>query len=344
MIAPSSNDLIFTSAAEEQMWINRSKGLFEAKDITALVLEVCYRHLVSPSKIDNTVLRASFYKFIKTNDIHVHHRNKQRSDNDPSNLQLCTPEVHSRIHHLQDEEEVAKLVSLPSVAELPSGISNPTTLISVLTKHVLDCVNWEPSYDMQIQALQFFCKLTNLANSQTRTKKLSVGELVWEVFPDYVECTCWVHPKVELYLEFDRLSDGGQLRQTDDDMYLLLQSLKENIKSGVLSATDIFAESCGGFDMQATKVEDKKLNRLVQVAAQHIEEQTGSPCTFDPESGSISCVDAAGNEVKLFVGVEMIPSYRVYATDGTPLMVFDTPVDLAETVEGMLMGDQLTTL
>lgn len=96
--------------------------------------------------------------------------------------------------------------------------------------------------------------------------------------------------------------------------------------------------------MQATKVEDRKLNRLVQIAAEHIEEQTGVPCTFDPESGRMSCVDATGKEVEMFVGVELVPSYRIYTKDGTPFMLFDTPVELAETVEGMVLQHTLATL
>lgn len=96
--------------------------------------------------------------------------------------------------------------------------------------------------------------------------------------------------------------------------------------------------------MKSSKVVDSKLTRLVEVAAKHIQEQTGLPCTFDKESGKISFTDDSGYTTEMTVGVEMTPSYRVYNTEGEPIMLFDTPVELAETVEGMILSSNIPTL
>lgn len=94
--------------------------------------------------------------------------------------------------------------------------------------------------------------------------------------------------------------------------------------------------------MQATMVEE--LYRLVADAAKRIEDATGNPCTFDAATRQLTAVDESGKETTVFVGLEEIPRYMIYTVDGTPFMYFDTPEELTETLEGMLVKHHLTTL
>ena len=96
--------------------------------------------------------------------------------------------------------------------------------------------------------------------------------------------------------------------------------------------------------MKIVRSRDAKLDRLIEVAAQHIEEQIGLSCSFDTESGKLSFTDDTGHTTEMIVGVEMTPSDRVYNTEGEPIMLFDTPVELAETVEGMILSSNIPTL
>lgn len=86
------------------------------------------------------------------------------------------------------------------------------------------------------------------------------------------------------------------------------------------------------------------LFRLVAETTKRIEDATGNPCTFDTERNAVKSIDETGKETVMLVGLEHEPRYMIYTVDGTPFMYFDTPEELTETLEGILIQHHLTTL